>query len=304
VITLAKVPTRIHSPRKVRIMAIAFILGILLAGGACFGLDYIDRTVKYKEEVENITKAPVLGYIPRLPKEIDEISAIKDQGSLFAEAFGKIRTNMGLSILGRSMDCCMVTSVLPQEGKTIVSLNMALSFARAGYNVLLMECDMRKPRLRKFLSDSLPENPSGDGLSSVIVGERELEDIIFSVKDIENLDVALCGHVPPNPSELLGSANFGDVLKKARKDYDMVILDTPPVMNVTDSVILAGVSIPVVFVTRVYKTDKKQLEISVEQIRNAQGKILGTVINNIEKNASKNLGYYYGGYYHDYKEGS
>ena len=298
IITLAKVPTEIYSPKKVRVMAIAFILALLLAGGTCFALDYIDRSVKYKEELEDIIKAPVLGMVPKLPKDNKETMAlIQPLGNAFVEAFGSIRTSLGLSILGRSMKLFLVTSVVPQEGKTLLAFNMALSFARSGKRVLLMECDMRKPRLKKLLAEHLSNIPA-DGISSVIVGEAEFSNIVVPMPNINNLDIAFCGHIPPNPSELLGSQNFKDMLDSLQNHYDMIILDTPPILHVSDSVILAGTSIPVVFVTRIFKTEKKQLEIGVEQIKNAQGTIVGTVINNIETTASK-TGYYYGGYYHE-----
>ncbi len=300
IITPAKVPHKIHAPRKIRILAIAFVLGIMLAGGTCFGLDYIDTTVKYKEEVETCLQAPVLGFIPKLPSTDKETVALTNPKGTFAEAFRTIRTSLGLSILGRTMKTCAVTSTVPSEGKSITAFNLALSFAREDKKVLLMECDMRRPRLKHVIGEYCPDNIE-KGISSVIVGLDKLEDITFNLPDLESLDIALCGHIPPNPSELLSSENFTKLLEEVQDKYDMVVLDAPPVLNVTDSVILAGAKIPIVFVSRVFYTDKKQVTIASEQIRNVQGAIIGGIINNVDAPSRGSYGYYYGGYYHKYE---
>ncbi len=118
---------------------------------------------------------------------------------------------------------------------------------------------------------------------------------------METLDIALCGHIPPNPAELLSSENFEKVLEDAKEKYDMVILDAPPVLNVTDAVILAGAQNPVVFVSRAFSTNKKQVEIASAQIKQAQGTVIGAIINNLDAPSRQSAGYYYGGYYHKYE---
>lgn len=296
IISMAQVPRAVYSPKKVKILAMAFIMGLMLAGGACFGLDYLGRTVKFKEQTEKIVHSPVLGYLPKIAETDKETVAIQNPLGEFAEAVNSIRTSLGLSILGRQTKCFMVTSSVQQEGKTLLSFNMALSFSRAGKKVLLIECDMRKPRLNRLLDEHLKVK-TDMGLSSVLVGANELEDILVTMEDVRNLDIALCGQIPPNPSELLGTQNFKDLIEKAKVKYDIIILDTPPLLNVSDSVMLAGSYIPVVMVAKVFDTKIKELEMAVEHVKNVQGIIVGVVINNVEATIEKLSGYYYGGYY-------
>jgi capsular exopolysaccharide synthesis family protein len=333
IISMAQVPKAVYSPKKVKILAMAFIMGLMLAGGVCFGLDYLDRTVKFKEQAEEIVHSPVLGFLPKLenddnktpvrirpmdiftetvnsirlslglpkigrqPKCCNETDAIRKPLGAFAEAVNSIRTSLGLSILGRQTQCFMVTSAVQEEGKTLLAFNMALSFSRVGKKVLLMECDMRKPRLTQLLGEYLPVK-NGPGLSSVLVGTTDMEDIVNTIDGVQGLDIAFCGHIPPNPSELLDSQNFKDLIAKVKSRYDIVILDTPPLLHVSDSIMLAGSYIPVVLVTRVFNTKISQLKMAVEQIKNVQGIIVGVVINNVETSAEKLSGYYYDGYYH------
>lgn len=298
IISMAQVPKAVYSPKKTKTLAMALIMGLMLAGGVCFGLDYLGRTVNFKDQTEKIARSPVLGFIPRLADDDKETVAVLKPLGTFAEAVNSIRTSLGLSILGRQTKCFMITSSVLEEGKTLLSFNMALSFSRAGKKVLLMECDMRKPRLKSLLDEYL-QKKTDLGLSSVLVGAKAIEDIIVNMEDVRDLDIALCGQVPPNPSELLGSQTFKDLIEKVKGKYDIVILDTPPLLHVSDSVMLAGSYIPVVLVARVFKTKIKQLEIAVEQVRNVQGSIVGVVINNVEATADKLSGYYYGEYLHN-----
>ncbi len=301
IITPAKIPNKIHAPRRVRIVAIAIVLGLMLAGGTCFGLDYIDTSVKYKEELEDTLKAPVLGFMPKLGNGDPETVAVTHPKGTFAEAFRSIRTSLGLSIMGRKLKTVVVTSSIPSEGKSIASFNLAVTFAMEGKKVLLMECDMRRPRQKKLMAEALKSRTKEDGLSKVIIGEAKLEDITWSYPKMETLDIALCGHIPPNPAELLSSENFKKVLEDAKEKYDIVILDAPPVLNVTDAVILAGSQNPVVFVSRAFSTNKKQVEIAASQIKQAQGTVIGAIINNLDAPSRQSAGYYYGGYYHKYE---
>jgi len=260
-------------------------------------LDYLDRSVKFKEQIEDLTNIPVLGFIPRLKGKDKETVALEAPSGYMGEAFNHIKTNLGLSILGRIMKICVITSAEEKEGKTLTALNMAFAFARANKRVLLMDCDMRKPKLKNVLADLLPDTGE-HGLSSVLVGEVEFEDIVVSPKAVPNMDVALCGYIPPNPTELLDSPNFRKIIANAKKKYDMIIIDSPPALHVADSTILAGASIPVVFVTRLFKTNRKLLASTVEKIKNVQGISVGVIANNVEKKASKQSSYYYGGSYY------
>ena len=299
IIELANVPTNIFSPKKAKVLIVGFALAIILATGSCVALDYLDRTVKDTDEIEAVTQAPIFGFIPKKKVKIEEEPiSLMNISLFFTEAFANIRTSLNLSLLGRSMKVCLVTSSVKGEGKTLTSFNMALSFARAGKKVLLLECDMRKPSLQRLLPEELTES-FNDGLSSVLVGQVGLDDIIIPIKNVENLHIALCGHVPPNPSELLDSAKFTEIVEQAKKEYDMVIIDAPPILSVADTLIMAGRSIPVVFVVKSFATDKRQLQMAIEQLQKTKGEIVGVVVNNIEaKNDAYLSPYYYKGVYY------
>jgi capsular exopolysaccharide synthesis family protein len=298
VIDAAKPPKIRAYPRRGRNIAIAGMLGMMLAAGLCFLLDYLDSSLKSKEEIEQVLGGvAVLGFVPRLDSSESEMGAVSSSRSSLAEAFRSIRTSLGLSFAGRQQRAFIVTSSNPGEGKTLSSFNLAVAMARDGKRVLLLEGDMRKPRLRKLFGEAAPAK-NGTGLSKVLVGADELKNATWSYPAIAGLDVAFCGPIAPNPAELLGSSRFKEVLKQALDDYDMVIIDSPPVLNVADTAILAGTGLPVVFVVRSFKTERQQAVMAAEQIATVQGNIVGVIVNNVDAQSKSYAGYYYGGRYY------
>ncbi|MBN2450033.1 MAG: polysaccharide biosynthesis tyrosine autokinase [Lentisphaeria bacterium] len=291
------------SPRRQRTLALALVLGLGLGAGGCVFLGLLDTSVKNQDEVTRcFGDTVVLGSLPRVTENEGELVAIEKPLSLMAEAFRGIRTNLSLCLAGRSERCFGVTSTEPGEGKTTVALNLAIALAREKRRVLLLECDMRRPRLKHILGEDLPVDPA-KGVSTVLVGDDELREVVGQLEAMPNLDIAICGPVPPNPAELMGTDRFREVLEEARKSYDYVILDSPPLLHVADAAILAGAGVPLLFVVRLFRTTRHDLRLARERLQTIQAKCAGILINNADVPKRSRYGYYrYGRYYH-YRKG-
>ena len=219
------------------------------------------------------------------------------------EAYKTLRTNVTFSLAGEGKSrVVVVTSSLQSEGKSTISVNLALSFAEAGKKVLLVDCDMRRPKLGRLLNLSAPA-----GLSNLLLDPSLLEKSI--IKEYSTIDVLLSGDIPPNPSELLGSELMKKLLDQMREKYDCVILDTPPINMVTDAVVLAPQSDGVLFVVRANQSERGAVIHAVEQLEYAQVKLLGFVLNGVElEKTSYGYGRYryrkHGYYGYDYGYGA
>lgn len=192
------------------------------------------------------------------------------------EAYKTLRTNVMFALADQ--DGCktfIVTSSLQSEGKSITALNLAISFAMAESRVILIDCDLRRPKLARLLGENAQL-----GLSNLLLKPELLRQAIVKT-DVENLDVITSGDIPPNPSELLGSARMEALLDHLRADYDYIILDTPPVNMVTDAVVLAPKSDGVLFVVRANQSERGLVMRAVEQLQYAQAKMLGFVLDDV-----------------------
>jgi capsular exopolysaccharide synthesis family protein len=286
------------SPRRTRTLALALILGVGLGAGGCIFLGLLDTSVKDQDEVVRcFGDTVVLGSLPAIAEGESELVAVEKPLSLLAEAFRGIRTSLSLCLAGRNERCFAVTSSEPGGGKTTVALNLAIALAREKPRVLLLECDMRRPRLRNLLGDALPVD-AAVGVSKVLIGDCELRDVVGHLEGLPNLDIALCGPVPPNPAELMSSDRFHQVLAAAKEVYDYVILDSPPLLHVADAAILAGAGVPLLFVVRLFRTTRHDLRLAKERLHTIQAKCAGLLINNAEVPKRNRYGYYrYGRYY-------
>lgn len=206
---------------------------------------------------------------------VDEHKFILSHNSDFfvREAYKTLRTNTIFS-LAETEGCkvVLVTSSLQGEGKSINTLNLAISFVEAENRVLLIDCDLRRPKLARLLRRNSPV-----GLSNLLLDPALIEKAILP-SGINGLDVILAGDIPPNPSELLGSARMGSLLDQLKEHYDYILLDTPPVNMVTDAVVLAAKSDGVLFVVRANKSERDSVMHAVEQLEYAKVKILGFVM--------------------------
>ncbi|KGX86374.1 CpsD/CapB family tyrosine-protein kinase [Pontibacillus litoralis] len=207
--------------------------------------------------------------------------------SPIAEQFRTIRTNINFSFVDTDMETLMVTSSGPSEGKSSITANLAVVFAQQGKSVLLIDADLRKPTLHYTLRTN-----NTVGLSSCLVGTQTLEETVQTTA-IDNLYAMTSGPIPPNPSELLGSRAMRKLIHDARAKYDVVIFDTPPVLAVTDAQILSNLCDGTILVVRHKQTDIEQAKRAKELLDKAEGKLIGTVLNDMNKQ-KQNYYYYYG----------
>lgn len=203
------------------------------------------------------------------------------------EQFRTLRTNIRFSYAGSEIRTLAVTSCLPGEGKSTIISNLALTLSRGGKKVVVVDCDLKKPSLHKKFSLS-----NSQGLTNILVEDKCIEEVICKTK-VQDLFVIPSGPIPPNSSELLGSINIIEVLKKLAESFDMVLIDTPPVMYISDALIMASLAQGTIIISAYGKSDKNQLLNVKEDIEKAGGKILGVVINKIPKKYNKGHGKYY-----------
>ena len=285
-------------PRKRLNIILGVILGLMLGLGLAFVEEYMDTSVRGPEEVESVLGVPVIGSVPEMGgKDVRERLVTQyDAMSPTAEAFKGIRTNIRFSGAGEEVRVILVTSSGAGEGKTTVASNLGIVMAQMGKRVLLVDGDLRRPMVHKIFG--MEREP---GLTEVIVGEAEL-GVVIRGSEVEGLDVLVSGHIPPNPSELLGSVRMRRVIEEMRGMYEYVVIDSAPLMPVTDSVELSTLVDGVVLVAKHRWTSTKMLKKSVELFERVDAKVLGIVLNFFSINASgyryREYKRYYYSYYH------
>lgn len=228
--------------------------------------------------------------VPAIPVDKSSPNPLLHNGVApnFIEAFKAIRTNVLFSTSEEGLRSLVVTSAGPSEGKSIVAANLALALAQAGQRVLLIDGDMRRPRVHEIYAS--PQEP---GLSNVLTGHAKLSEAIRKT-EVPGLWVLNAGHIPPNPAELLGSRRYLDLVASLDDHFDWAIIDTPPVLAVTDSSIAANDASGVVFVVSSDKTSRQAARAAVEQLTSANAHIVGLVLNRVDLIRHP---YYYASYY-------
>jgi capsular exopolysaccharide synthesis family protein len=224
---------------------------------------------------------------------LKNLITFKNPKSRAAEAFRTLRTNIQYSALDSSIKSLVVTSSGPGEGKSTVVSNLAITIAQSGKKVIIVDCDLRKPIVHKKFGI-----PNTEGLTNVLVQDKKVEECIVAT-EVANLYVLSSGPTPPNPAELLGSKKLRHILNELSKVFDMVILDAPPVIAVTDAQILSTIVEGVLIVSSYGQTEKLGLVKSKELLDKVGAKILGVVMNKVPE---KSESYYYGRYYGTYYE--
>lgn len=287
-------PERPVKPQKVQIVLIAFVLGVFVGVLASLLLDRLDNTLKTTEDVESKLKHPLLTTLPLLAPEETERSAtarifLEHPKSLYAEAIRTARTGVLLSAIDIPKRVLLVTSSLPNEGKTTFSINLAVAHAHTK-KTLLIDGDMRKPAIAKGLG--LP--PGALGLSNLVSGAAELEDCVYPVEGSQ-LMVMPSGTIPPNPLELLLSQRFKETLGKLSDAYDIIVIDSPPVELVSDALVIGPHTTGVIYVAKAMETPYPLVRKGVQRVRRADGNILGIVLNRLDfAKAEKYYGEYSG----------
>jgi len=298
----ALVPTSPVSPRLRVNIAAASVIALLLGLGLVFLIVFLDRTVKTTADAQQATGAPVLGVIPMLEAlqsndKARDLYVHTQPASSVAECARSLRTNIMFSSADRQLKTIVVSSANPREGKTTNVIYLGTTMAQSGQRVLLIDSDMRRPRLHSSLGI-----PRTVGLSNLIIGDKDFDEVIKTT-EIPNLFILPCGPLPPNPAELLMSHRFEMVLAELEKRFDRVILDSPPLQLVTDAVVLSKQADGVILVVHADKTLRDDIQRAARQIRAVGGQIFGVIVNAIDDSRST---YYYGKYggYYSYNEKS
>ncbi|MBP2072758.1 MULTISPECIES: CpsD/CapB family tyrosine-protein kinase [Thermoanaerobacterium] len=208
-----------------------------------------------------------------------------------SEAFRSLRTNLQFTSVDKKVKSILITSSLPNEGKSTILKNLAYALAMTGVKVIVVDCDLRNPTVHQMF-----KIPNMSGLTNIIVEDDRYEKYVISDKEFDNLGIITSGPIPPNPSELIGSNRMKIFLDKLKENYDYVLLDAPPVLLVTDPTVLAPVVDGVILVIQANKTEIEATKRAKEILTNVKANILGAVLNKVKEQRS---GYYYYYYYND-----
>lgn len=295
----ARKPGGAVSPILRNNVTIAMTLALLLGLGLVGLIVFLDRSIKTTEDALQATGAPVLGIIPLLEESelskndigARDLYVHRNPTSMIAECCRSLRTNIMFSAADRTIKTIVVSSANQGEGKTTSVIYLGTTMAQSGQRVLLVDTDMRRPRLH--VSTGVPRQT---GLSNLLVGDQDY-DAVIKTTEIPNLFVLPCGPTPPNPAELLMSNRFETVLGELSKRFDRVILDSPPLQVVTDGVVLSKHADGIILIVRAAHTLRDEIKRSARHVRTVGGTIFGTIVNGIEPDSRSGYSYYsYYGY--------
>jgi capsular exopolysaccharide synthesis family protein len=314
------IPTEPIPPKTAKFMIFGFILGLGLGVGCGFVADFIDSTMQSPAEVEEKTGLTVIGNIPLLNKAEQHLVQVNKSvlhrffpftsknghakssypllSSLKAkdpavDSYSTLRTNLQFIKIDEPLKKLLVTSSIPGEGKTVTSSNLAISFAELYKRVLLVDTDLRKPMVHNLFK--MEKSP---GLTNHLAGAKSLEEIIRKT-DNPNLDIITAGTSPPNPAEIIASQKLTNMIKKVEQSYDMIIFDSPPLLLVTDTILLASIVKNVLVITRFAKTNHRFVTDALKRLANINTKVFGVVLNGIH--FPKLYGYQKYNYFYNYQ---
>jgi polysaccharide biosynthesis transport protein len=289
VVDPAEVPSQPVSPNVRTELQFAAGGGLLFAIVICFVFDHLDNRIKTPDELKDHLGLPYFGMVPAMFEKSNQTMLISNGApSGFVEAIRALRSNLLFSSSAAESRSLVVTSTAPGEGKTLVAANLAVALAQAGHRVLLIDGDMRRPRVHQVFD--IPQEP---GLSNVIAGTAKASESV-KPSSVPGLWLMPAGAEAPNPSELLGSKRFNDFADSLSENFEWVIIDTPPLMAVTDSAIIAHGSTGVLFVVGAEMTSRFAARRALEQLHHAKAQVVGAVLNRVDL---KHHSYYYSDYY-------
>jgi capsular exopolysaccharide synthesis family protein len=312
VVDRARPPITPVRPRKGLNIMLSLVVGLALGCALALFNEYLDNSVKVPDDVEQLVNLAVLGIIPAvgsvtaytrrktLPRaavkagSTTELATIAQPQSVVAEAYRALRTSMLLSTSHHAPQLILVSSGQPREGKTTTALNLAITLAQRGDRVVLIDTDLRRPRVHRAF-----QLTNERGLSSYLTGHATADDLPRPVKQIPNLFVITSGPTPPNPAELLSSEPLEALFGELRRQYDFIVLDSPPAISVADSMILAAHADGVMIVVHGGVTTRETLKHTTKLLTSVNARILGVVLNNVDVR-SVDYKYYYSYYYGDY----
>jgi capsular exopolysaccharide synthesis family protein len=289
IVDAAEIPRSPSAPNTRNDLLLALLGGAAFAIGLTFFLEYVDNRIKSPDEVKQYLGLSFLGMVPALfDKTIENPMINNGVPGIFSESFRALRSNLLFSSAEEGGRSLVVTSTGPGEGKTVVATNIAMALAQTGERVLLVDADMRRPRVHEVFG-----RPQKPGLSNVLVGDAKASEVVHDTA-VSGLSVIPAGVNPPNPAELLGSKRFKDLVAALPEQFDWVIIDTPPVMAVTDSSIVAHLATGVLFIVGAEMTARNAAVQAIEQLAHAHARFLGAVLNRVDVQHNP---YYYSQYY-------
>jgi len=296
VVDPAIIPYAKHKPNTTLNLALGMVLGLFLGTVVAFLLEFLDDRVKTPQDLERLLKLPMLGLIPNAKikdeRELATLTQTQPQSAV-AEAFRSLRTNLLFATHEGAPKVLHITSALPAEGKSSTAINLAIIFAQSGKKVLLVDADLRKPALHKRL-----KLDNSQGLSNYLTSQADLHTLI-QTSSITGIYVLTSGPLPPNPAELLSSERLLELAQRVPIEFDMIILDSPPVMGLADALVLSNRATATVLVAAANQSKKRPLHDAHERLLRARANLIGVVFTKVK--SGKSYGYHYDyEYYYTY----
>lgn len=301
----SRIPREPIGPARLRTIVVAFLLSLMAGIGLAFLLDFLDDSVKSIDDVDRYIHLPALALIPaarnekgRLPTQAESagqnpstaLALVTDVRSPIAEAYRHLRTSLLLSSAGNPPKTILITSSQPSEGKTTTAINTAFMLAQTGAAVLIIDCDLRRPRLHANFNLS-----NARGLTNYLSGESPIDDVLQSYEKVPNLKLLTSGPIPPNPAELLGSEEMRKLLQSLSERFTHIIVDSPPAISFTDAAILSTFVDGVILVVHGGRSSRAVVRRARQQLLDVGAHIFGIVLNNVKTEAHN---YYYGASYY------
>ena len=303
IIDRAEVPRSPVKPKKKLNLLLAIIVGLVAGIGLAFFFEYLDNTIKIPEDLKQHLNIAYLGPTPLIESKgkaqagddrSPDLVCLNSPKSTASESYRGIRTNILFSSAGSAPQVILLTSPGPREGKTITTANLAITMAQSGSKVVVMDCDLRRPKIHHLFGVSRDR-----GMTNLLVGSDGIEKTLIHTQ-IPNLDLIPSGPLPPNPSEMLGSERMADLVKELRKHYTRILIDSPPITAVTDSMILSKYVDGVIVIIRAGDTVRDVAKNSIKQLQTVGAHILGGILNAVDIGKDKYYYYYYYQYYNYY----
>jgi capsular exopolysaccharide synthesis family protein len=282
----AEVPEQASSPKILQNLAVGLIVGLLLGLGIAVLRHVLDTRVRSEDDVRAVTASPILGVVAYDQDVSSHPVILRDQPlAAPSEALRRLRTNLQFIDLENRPKSIVISSSIPGEGKSTIAINLAVSLADTGARVILVDADLRRPSVAEYLGIE-----GGVGLTTVLIGRAEIEDVVQPLGRT-SLDLLPAGQIPPNPSELLGSMAMADLLERLSASYDVVLLDSPPLLPVTDAVVLSNLAGGALVVVGVDRIHRPQLQQSLESLETAGAHVFGIVMNKVARREAVAYGY-------------
>ena len=300
----SRLPHAPVGPARLRTIMVAFLLSLMAGVGLAFLLDFLDDSVKSMDDIDRYIHLPALALIPAARSEKGRLAApeaqkastaltlVNDARSPMAEAYRHLRTSLLLSSAGNPPRTILVTSSQPSEGKTTTAVNTAFMLAQTGVEVLIIDCDLRRPRLHANFNLS-----NTRGLTNFLSGECPIEDVLQNHAQVPNLKLLTSGPVPPNPAELLGSEEMRNLLKTLSERFAHIIVDSPPAISFTDASILSTFVDGVILVVHGGRSSRAVVRRAKQQLLDVGANIFGVVLNNVKAESHEYYGAGYSSYY-------